>query len=594
MAAQRYIIRSESYTQAIPAFARRTIDYELADDQELASSKPVSLIQLCRKSSSRNRATKKTKAFHSASADDLREVSRGVPAHDDADNHEHFPRLSLPSYSNPADYGSGDESEKLTLPSSRFVSQEYPWQSDGSHSETTQEPTWHPSPGDYHTQKNPLSFATHSNRSHAGEISYTSESPFFRKSEWDSSERDTGPVDSTPVTRRSPLETPQSYLYSQKIQQMEHLPASLQIYRESFDRPHDRSPYESYRLNHRNNRTDIHEITSRLQYGEPQDLAYGKTMGNITIRSAPSFTSHGRSRLSNTEAATHSIATRRGHKPQKALILGSRLSSGISTCQRTLKEEIYAILDNMHLNSQTDSDPASTQTCKSTQSPPTRPHEVSEDLKAESSGLRSFLASGNIKVEQKEAIIRAHDLRKEQHRCQKANTADILPSESDQSNNESVLETPGTSEASPEIIKPPQGLLKLELLGLDNMPESTAARLRDAGHWFHEDVRGEEQLRRHIDSIAENFVDRTERLEGQAFSRQGRILNKQTISALGNVIANLHAYNSGAREDKEGYFANFAPVASRYCDRPVSGQRSYFEDPWKRLMEQIVHEGEFT
>ncbi|KAL5043500.1 hypothetical protein BDW71DRAFT_210172 [Aspergillus fruticulosus] len=593
MAAQPYIIRSESYSQAVPAFARGTRDYELADDQELASSQPVSLIQLCRKSSSRNRATKKTKVFHSASADDLAEVSRGVPAHDDADKREHFPRISLLSYSIPPDHASGDESEKSMVPSSRFVLQEYPWQRDESHSEATQEPTMHPSPGDYHAQRNPLSYATYNNRSHLAETSYVSESPFLRKSEWDSSERGTGPVDSTPVTRRSPLDTPQSYLYSQKIQQ-EYLPASLQIYRESFDRPHDRSPYESYRLNYRNNRTDLHEITSRLQYGDPQDLAHGKTMGNITIRSAPSFATHGRSRLTNSEAATHSIAMRKVPKSQEALVLGSRLSSGISTSQRTLKEEIYAILDNMHVNSQTDPDPASTQTRESTQSPPTRSHEVAQVLKAESPGLRSYLTSGDTKDEQRETIIRALDFRKEPHRCQKANTVDILPSESDRSNIVSTLESPNTSDASSKIIKPPPGLIKQETSALENMPESTAARLRDAGHWFHQDVRGEEQLRRHIANIAENFVDRSERLGGQAFSTQDRIITKQTISALGDVIANLHAYDSGAREDKESYFANFAPVASRYSDLPVSGQRSYFEDPWERLMEQIVRDGEFT
>ncbi|KAL6237730.1 hypothetical protein BDW75DRAFT_72101 [Aspergillus navahoensis] len=584
MAAQRYIIRSESYTQEVPALACRTIDYELADDQELASSQPVSLIQLCRKSSSKNRATKKTKAFLSASADD----------HDDADKHERFPRVSLPSYSAPAGYGSGDESEKSTLPSSRFVSQGYPWQRNESHSEATHEPTLHPSPADYHAQRNPLNYATHNNCCHLGETSYVSESPFLRKSEWDSSERGTGPVNSAPVSRRSPLDTPQSYLYSQKNQQKEHLPASLQIYRESFDRPHDRSPYESYRLSYRNNRTDLQEITSRLQYREPQDLAHGKNMGNITIRSAPSFATHGSSRFSNSEAATHSIATRKAHMSQEALVLGSRLSSGISTSQRTLKEEIYAILDNMHVNSQTGPDPASTQTRESIQFPLTGAHEVSQVLKAESPRLRSYLTSGDTNAEQRETMIPALDLRKESNGYRKANTADIMPSESEQSNIESVLETPNTSEASPKIIKPPPGLTKLGISGLDSMPESTAARLRDAGYWFHQDVRGEEQLRRHIANIAENFVDRSERPGEQGFSRRDRILTKQTLSALGDVIANLHAYNSGTREEREGYFVRFAPVASPYRDLPASGQRSYFEDPGEKLMERVARDGEFT
>ncbi|KAL4739816.1 hypothetical protein BDV11DRAFT_204812 [Aspergillus similis] len=592
MAAQRYIIRSESYAQTVPAFARRTVDYELSDDQELASSQPVSLIQLCRKSSSRNRATRKTKALHSASADDLTEASRGISAHDDVDRHEHFPRLSLPGYSSPAEYGSDEESEKLTLPSSRLVSQGYPWQRDESHTEATQEQTWHPSLGDYHSQKNPLNYATSNNRFHSGETSYLSESPFLRKSEWDSSERGTGPADSASAARPFPLETPQPYHYSQKAPQKEHLPASLQIYRESFDRPHDRSPYESYRLNRRSNRTDLPEVTTSLQYGNPHDLAYEKTMGNITIRSAPNFATHARSRLSNSEAATHSIATRKVHNSQEALAPGSRLSSGTSTSQRTLKEEIYAILDNMHVNSQTDPDLASTQIRESTQSPPARALGVPQLLKAEAPGLRSYLTSGDTRAEQRAITIRAFDIRKEPHRCQKAIPADTSPSEYGQSNIESALETPNTSDASPKIIKPPPGLPKPKISAWDKMSASTAARLRDAGCWFHQDVRGEEQLRQHIANTVEKCVDRTECLGGQTYLRQDRILTKQTISALGDVIANLHAYNSG--EDQRGYFANFASVASRFCDLPVSGQRSYFEDPWERLMEQIIRDGEFT
>ncbi|KAL4819364.1 hypothetical protein BDW67DRAFT_173690 [Aspergillus spinulosporus] len=592
MAAQRYIIRSESYAQTVPAFARRTVDYELSDDQELASSQPVSLIQLCRKSSSRNRATRKTKALHSASADDLTEVSRSVLAHDDVSKHEHFSGLSLPGYSSPAEYGSDEESEKLILPSSRLVSQGYPWQRDESHSEATQEQTWRPSTGEYHSQKNPLNYTTHNNRFHPGETSYLSESPFLRKSEWDSSERGTGPADATSATRPSPLETPQPYLYSQKVPQREHLPASLQIYRESFDRPHDRSPYESYRLNRRNNRTDLPDITTSLQYGNPHDLTYEKTMGNITIRSAPNFATHGRSRLSNSETITHSITTRKVYKSQEALVLGSRQSSGTSTSQRTLKEEIYAILDNMHVNSQTDPDSESTLIRESTDSPPARGLVVPQMLKAEPLGLRSYLTSGDTRAGPRETTIRALGSRKEPHRYQKAIDADTLPSEYDQSNIESALETPNTSDASPKIIKPPPGFPNPEIPAWDKMSASTAARLRDADYWFHQDVRGEEQLRQHIANAVENFVERTECLGGQTYLRQDRILTKQTISALGDVIANLHAYNSG--EDQGGYFANFASVASRFCDLPVSGQRSYFEDPWERLMEQIIRDGEFT
>ncbi|RDW72380.1 uncharacterized protein DSM5745_07552 [Aspergillus mulundensis] len=597
MAGQRFIIRSEGYAQAVPAFARRAVDYEIdyefADDQRLASSQPVSLIQLCRKSSSRNRATRKAKVFLSESASDLAEA--GFPITREVDKHQHFPRLSLPSYSASAEYGPGDDPETLTLPSSRFVSQDYPWQREESHSEAVQEQTWHSNQSEYHPQENPLNYANQYNRSHSGETSYVTESPFLRKSDYNSAGRGTGPVDSTPVTIRSPLDTPQSYLYSQRTQQKEHLPTALQIYRDSFDRPNDRSPYESYRLNRRNNRTDLPEITSGLQFGDSSDLEFRKAVGNTTVRSEPGFATHSRSRLSNTEVATQSSVPRKAHKSHDALVLRPRLSSGTSTSQRTLKEEIYAILDSMHVDSQTDFEPTPTQTPGGTESS-TSASEMNQALPAEPTAMHSLWTGGETETKQAETTTRVHISSKEAQRHEQAD-ADTSPPGLSQSNIEPLLESQEASVAPLRITKLPPGLPRPEIISSGKLTAFTNERLPDASLWFHTDNRGQDQLRRHISDIAEKFLDRTERLGGQNFPREDRTVTEQTIALLGGVIANLQSYSSdasNAEERRGGYFGNFAPVASRYCDLPVRGRRSYFEDPWESLMEGVVRDGEFS
>ncbi|KAL4901462.1 hypothetical protein BDW74DRAFT_83736 [Aspergillus multicolor] len=598
MAGQRYIIRSEGYAQAVPVFARRAVDYELdyefADDQRLASSQPVSLIQLCRKSSSRNRATRKAKVFLSKSGGDFAEAARGVPITREVDKKEHFPQLSFPSYSASAEYGSGDDPEALILPSSRFVSQDYPWQREESHSEAAQEQTWHSNPSEYHIQENPLNYANHYNLSHSGETSYMTESPFHRMSDYNSSERGTGPIDSTPGTLRSPLDTPQSYLYSQRTQQKEHLPAALQIYRENFDRPSDRSPYESYRLNRRNNRTDLPEITSGLQFEDTPDLDYRKAMGNTTVRSEPGFATHSRSRLSNTEVAAQLSVPRKAHKLHDALAVRPRLSSGTSTSQQTLKEEIYAILDSMHVDSQIGFEPTPNQTPRRTESTISA-SELNQALRAEVPAMHLFGTKAEIET---------NDLTTSRVHIESNETlenvevdADASPPGLSQSIIEPLLELQDASVARLKITKLPPGLSKPELTPLDKLIASTNERLRDTSLWFHADHRGQDQLRRHISDIAEKFLNRTERRGGQPFPREDRTVTEQTISLLGGVIANLQSYSSDASDPQEGrggYFANFTPVASRYCDLPVRGRRSYFEDPWESLMEGVVRDGGFS
>ncbi|KAL4785890.1 hypothetical protein BJX76DRAFT_150158 [Aspergillus varians] len=585
MATQRFTFRPESYPQTATALAHTASDYELASVRELASSQPVSLIQLCTKAGhSRNRAARRARVSHSDSADGMTETL-GVSSLHGVEKEGTFSRPPLPNYANTAEYGLSDE-PRHPNPPSRIVSQEY--------AENAQEQTWHPSLNDYHTQKNPLNYASHCNDSQSRESSYMSESPFLRKSDlWNlsRSERATEPADMTPVTNQSPMDMPQSNLYTQKAHQKEYMSASsLQLYRDSFDRPHDKSPYESFRLKHRNNRTDLPEITSGLQYGFPSNLDHGNSIGNTNIQSEPSLATHICERLSNSEAVAHSRGAQKSHLSQDASTLGSSLSNGTNISQRTLKEEIYAILDNMNIGSKTD--PKSTRNSKAMEYGSTGVQDEAQPaqpLRAGTSPLYGEI-SGNAEIVRGGS--KSHGLdsgERPARRQQEVNATDNLYMvETGQSNIELSMQaerglrrTSGTSDMPPaRIIRPPPGLSEPDIPSRFKKAE---ARLRDADNWFHQDARGEGQLRRYIASVAENFVDRSERLGGQAFSGKDRVFAKQTISVLGDAIANIHSYGPSSRKEQGQYFADFKPVASRYCESRE--QRSYFDNTWGRCRE---------
>lgn len=481
--------RRSFYAQTAPTSVRRAFDYEIADDQELASSQPISLIQLCRTNASRNKAIKKLRNFHSDSED----VPGNGPVPQFTEKQEHFSRLPFSGYSHPPQLSSSINSG--TLAPLQFVPQEYEWGRNGSHNDELQEQEarlW-PGQSDYHAQKNPLSYASHYNASQSRDSGYMTESPFMRKSDWEA--------------------------------------PSLHLYRDNYDLPGDRSPYESVRLKQRPNRGALPEITSGLHFGVPPDQSY--------------------------ERPTQTMAETRGGltNPDESA-LRSRLSSGTSISQRTLKEEIYAILENMNLNSQADSQPT---VLSDSQKRPAcaQAHEPSQELQATSSvdEVPSREASDDIKDEGKEPEALAEDV------TQTAARTSVT-----------------ASDAIPEkTIRPPPGLSKPEKAPSFDALDSRLARLYDANTWFHRDSRGEEQLRRHIANIAGNFVDRSERLRGSAFPEQDRLLAERTILLFGNAIANLHAYNSSNKGGQTDYFASFNHVETRYCEPVFEKRRSYFE-----------------
>ncbi|KAL4926801.1 uncharacterized protein BDV17DRAFT_141403 [Aspergillus undulatus] len=559
MATQRYTVRPESYIQTHPAFARVTSDYEISNDRDLASSQPVSLIQLYTKTNPSRNKPKRTRASNS----DIPDEVAGFREADES-------RSALPSYSTSAEYGLTDESGRLS-PQSRLVSQEYTWARESA-AGNIQSQTWQPSQDDYHTQKNPLNYASHYNAPPARESSYISESPFLRRADcWDLPGNEAGSVGMTP-TPQIALDTPQSKSYSQPRRKDHMSASSLQLYRESFDRPHDKSPYESIRLKHRHNRTDLPEITSGLMYGGSADQDYENNKLNTTIRSEPNYTTHVRERISNAALAMHSREIRETHRLQDASASDSRLSSGGSATQRTLKEEIYAILDNMNSESR-----AHTETFAAPSSKTGQPIFASgygeEQTRLPLRQFDDLTVDNTTELRRQESRVHDSDGRA---RYQQANTEEV-DLELDQCDVLPDIAALTRSATPPKrTIKPPPGLGEVKETMFTKAAKAREERLREANAWFHHDSRGEKHIRQHIATVAEQFIDRTERCEGRTFSEQERTASKQAAGLLGDAIANLQAYRGRPRD----YFSNFGPVESRYCDSAFGGRRSYFDVLW--------------
>ncbi|PLN75015.1 hypothetical protein BDW42DRAFT_199655 [Aspergillus taichungensis] len=100
--------------------------------------------------------------------------------------------------------------------------------------------------------------------------------------------------------------------------------------------------------------------------------------------------------------------------------------------------------------------------------------------------------------------------------------------------------------------------------------------------WFHIDGRGEEELRQQIESVSERYAQVKQDL-GEPNPTHAR----QTTGLLGNAIANLLSYVSGDRNEQAANFADFGNISDCYCEPSLGGRRSYFErdpsslDPWK-------------
>lgn len=570
---ERSSLRHESDPRTNPAFVSISSEYELASDHELASSQPVSLIQLCTKTGhSRNRASRRARTLNLGSAEHMI-GSHGILTHDGVDRHGRLPLTPLPDSSNPANYGLSDEARNL-ITHPRMISEEDRWLPDGSCTIIAREQPRHSSLSDHHTQPNPLNYSSHYSKSQARESDCTSVSPFLRN---------TGSWDPTCLDGTTGIAYIVPGRQNPGPQRREYMPASLQIYKDNYDHPHDMSPYESFRLKHRNNRTDLPEINSGLQYGFPADAEHGRLTGNTTIRSEPPLGKHYRERLSNSELGTAAVEVQDSHNSEgsSSSAFGARLLSGTGLSQRTLKEKIYEILENINTEPKTDSKSLSTKDNAGTEREPPRVHgeeRLAPCLQATS--LPSYGPSDN-DTETRQmptdslgfgsgkglvAYQDAFDATKISH-------MGLAPANIELGM-QAASEVERPLKSSPKMIKPPPGFHDA---GVPTFFKKGAERLREADRWFHQDTRGEPQLRQFISNVGENYVDKAERFGGQVSSEEERVFAKRTISIMGDLIASLETYKANDRKNAGQYFADFGPVESHYCE-PSSKQRSYFEE----------------
>ncbi|THC95790.1 hypothetical protein EYZ11_004743 [Aspergillus tanneri] len=132
------------------------------------------------------------------------------------------------------------------------------------------------------------------------------------------------------------------------------------------------------------------------------------------------------------------------------------------------------------------------------------------------------------------------------------------------------------STAAGKIIRPPPGIPKPVMNQMVNEPSylviGTNIRLNNANSWFHRDPRGEEHLRQQVTDIAQNYAESVERLTGA----DGTTAKQMTL-LLGNVIVNLHSYvgTGGQTSNFSDFVGEKACHWERFC-----GRRSYFDrDP---------------
>lgn len=93
--------------------------------------------------------------------------------------------------------------------------------------------------------------------------------------------------------------------------------------------------------------------------------------------------------------------------------------------------------------------------------------------------------------------------------------------------------------------------------------------------WFHVDGRGEGGLRQQIECVSSRYAQVKHNLGGSDPTHASQMTN-----LLGNVITNLYSYVSGNRKDQAANFADFGNVSDCYCEPSLGGRRSYFErDP---------------
>ncbi|KAA8647246.1 uncharacterized protein ATNIH1004_005936 [Aspergillus tanneri] len=554
---------------------------------ELASSKPISLSQLCTRASSRSKNGRAVKA---------------LLAQMDTDNKLEEPQVGANGY------GAGQDRPLTRVPALHHANNGesrwdcYPEEDPApsrlhsqGHIYGAGEQGWYRSVNS-HQQQNPLSYSSdfgsafHAPRSQ--QHSCISESPFLKNNNYPQSEHNTWPAAMHHMNERPSLSALQSDSYRQSLIPESNFvsDSSLNLYRASFDRPDNQSPYGSLRLQPSCPRNPgSYETSSAVNPQHERYRDYAFIRSGTTLTDFPQEQNHEASKYPREyRPQTSASCAQPSYHAQASYTSSTRLSTPdtFNPYKNGARDETIAchgVVQNptFHIRQTALPDPfVETK-------PPTAHRHQELDYKSKEIALLSAKLDEYIKYPHKQSPAdHLSDSGKETLKslCESAaieqppfkrkSPIDYMNSKLKESLDR--LPTGLRSTAAGKIIRPPPGIPKPVMNQMVNEPSylviGTNIRLNNANSWFHRDPRGEEHLRQQVTDIAQNYAESVERLTGA----DGTTAKQMTL-LLGNVIVNLHSYvgTGGQTSNFSDFVGEKACHWERFC-----GRRSYFDrDP---------------
>ncbi|KAI9041165.1 uncharacterized protein KD926_007276 [Aspergillus affinis] len=605
---------SKSQSETPNPSISHTAHNELGDFGELASSRPIALSQLYTKANSRTKSGRAVKAFMEQMASESKpeapSLATGLCETGQDTYDTQFPvahRISNGKYSLAP-------CREDPVPS-RIFSQERSYHS----AEEIGEQEWQRRAEGHH-QQNPLNYAEDVGSyylSRSQERSYVSESPFLKNNSHRLSEQDVLSVEAHPIAKESSLSAQQLRAASHNVMsRSEHVPeSSLHLYRASFDRPENQSPYGSVRLQRSayesagSCEAPSAEKSPQERYKDYAVIRSGTMPTAVpqeeslsdTYRCSTEFRPHkSTSRAQLPTRALASIASGTGLSGASALGLSEKDKANVEAA-RFLDKNTQIPLSRIKQTALPDPfvEPKESLPCETSGS-----RVQSDDLALLAAKLGEYASDSHRKLSTDRRSHSEHGTL--QSLCESTvtevpllrtitpieYTGDKLKKNYDQPH--TGLQTTDTG----KVLQPPPGLPKPtvnhfiagELMYTEN-PILTGTRADETTAWFHTDPRGEEYLRQQVAVIAQNHAERIERLTGADGTTA-----KQMNLLLGNVIVNLHSHFSECNQNHSMNLPAFE--GENTFDRATSfaRRRSYFDrDPsvsyWRFPLGRVLSDG---
>ncbi|KAF9886090.1 hypothetical protein FE257_012025 [Aspergillus nanangensis] len=584
--------------------------HELESFDDLASSQPISLSQLCTK---RPVKISKRARAENPGYGDIRDGFSPASFYEPGHNKPRS-RMSMIHHANSRECGL-DIRKEGGLRTSGFNSLE----DCGKHGEEAPEQAWYSDK--IRCLQNPLSRSTDFDVSHAypdsGFHGSISDSPFVRNNAYHS-EYGLLPTDMYSLSNRAssvdvPPDNPYSYVSSDRDIQPD---SSFSIYRASFDRPENQSPYESLhsRRSHYNP-PDIRDLSATMQaasvdphqeqfisHASPEHepisrtvaCQWGSNMGYYAGGAewqAPHFDASPVQPPHSIRAPHPSFTTRSNSD-------GSWATKGSEG--NVPKEEAAAFLKNMVEFSK--SVDAETTVRHSRATDPSQSSCWDDEVYMEPPLTDTYRAMGQnfLVTAQKGPETRVPwgcpvTIQEDSPLDQSSFGGGYLYEDIMQKTMERALKNQDKDLNGErcKVVQPPPGIpgpvvrrTPVGLSFLAKTPATEQARIDEANTWFSTDGRwGRQlrQLRQQVADIGETHAGRIERLQGGGSDGETA---KHMTQLLGDVIINLHSYASPDSPSQASSFANFGLVRSRYCEPSLGGRRSYYDrdpsiDHWK-------------